>query len=189
MWTLVTNIMQAEMIPQDDVAGNLEDEVADEENARTQPIDRFAELKLLQHLQFGEAHVHAVQMRSSSLAGIAGVTPGVIVFSIYVSCPLAGSSGGLPIRRSGIPNGDATATGTSLERTSRIRPPSCNTRPRRWSIHGKMPGFAQKSSGQDHHGSRTSEPARSPPRRLRGARTGSTEVSLTTMPKLNACKS
>jgi hypothetical protein len=47
---------------QDDVAGNLENEVADEEDAGAQPVHRFAELQFLQHLQLGEAHVHAVQV-------------------------------------------------------------------------------------------------------------------------------
>ncbi|MNV36341.1 hypothetical protein D3C71_1278140 [compost metagenome] len=47
---------------QDDVAGNLENEIADEENAGAQPIHRFAELKLLQHLQLGEPHIDAVQI-------------------------------------------------------------------------------------------------------------------------------
>ncbi|MNS87274.1 hypothetical protein D3C72_1212130 [compost metagenome] len=45
------------------VAWHFEQEVADKEDARAQAVDRFAELEVVQHLQFGEADVHAVQER------------------------------------------------------------------------------------------------------------------------------
>lgn len=47
---------------EDDVAGDLEQEIADEEYPRAQPVHRLAELEFLQHLQLGEAHVDAVQV-------------------------------------------------------------------------------------------------------------------------------
>ncbi len=43
------------------IARHLEQKVADEENARAQAVHRFAELQIVQHLQFGKTDVHAVQ--------------------------------------------------------------------------------------------------------------------------------
>ena len=42
---------------------------------------------------------------------------------------------------------DTRTPGCPDARMPPIRPPSYNTRPRYCLIHGKMPGFAQKSSG------------------------------------------
>jgi hypothetical protein len=44
------------------VAGHLEEKVADEEDARAQPVHRLAELQVALHLQLGEADVHAVEV-------------------------------------------------------------------------------------------------------------------------------
>ena len=48
---------------QDHVARHFEDEVADEEDARAEPVDRVAELQVVRHLQLGESDVDAVQER------------------------------------------------------------------------------------------------------------------------------
>src|SRR5205814_8157771 len=45
---------------EDDVAGHLEERVAEKENARAESIRGRAEAKILVHLQRREAHVHAV---------------------------------------------------------------------------------------------------------------------------------
>jgi hypothetical protein len=47
---------------QDHVRGHLEQEVANEEQACAEAVDRVAELQLLRHLTFGEADVHPVQV-------------------------------------------------------------------------------------------------------------------------------
>ena len=47
---------------QHQVAGHLEEDVAHEEQARTQAVDRLAEAQVLLHLQLGQPHVDAVQI-------------------------------------------------------------------------------------------------------------------------------
>ncbi|MCY1364581.1 hypothetical protein D9M69_513910 [compost metagenome] len=48
---------------QQGVGGHLEEEVAEEEDARPQAIDRLAEPQHVEHLQLGEPDVHPVQPR------------------------------------------------------------------------------------------------------------------------------
>ena len=47
---------------QHDVARDFEEEVADEENAGAQAVDRLAEPQIAQHLQFREADVHPIEI-------------------------------------------------------------------------------------------------------------------------------
>ena len=47
---------------QDDVAGHLEEKIADEEDARAQAINRLAEPQIRAHLQLGEADIDAIQI-------------------------------------------------------------------------------------------------------------------------------
>ena len=47
---------------EDDVARNLEQEVSDEKDARTQPINGLTEPQIVQHLEFGETHIHTIEI-------------------------------------------------------------------------------------------------------------------------------
>ena len=46
---------------QDHIARHFEDEVADEEDARAEPVYRIAVLEVARHLQLGESHIDAIQ--------------------------------------------------------------------------------------------------------------------------------
>jgi len=47
---------------QDEVTGDLEQKVAEEEDACAEAVDAVAELQVAHHLQFGEADVHTVDI-------------------------------------------------------------------------------------------------------------------------------
>ena len=47
---------------EDDVARDFEEEVPDEEDAGAQAVHRLAEAQRAQHLQLGEADVHAIEV-------------------------------------------------------------------------------------------------------------------------------
>ena len=47
---------------QRDIAGDLEHQVTDEEHPGPQPVDRFTELQVIEHLQLGEADIDPVQI-------------------------------------------------------------------------------------------------------------------------------
>ena len=46
----------------DDVAGNFEKKIADEEDSRSKAKDGFAESQIAEHLQLGEAYVDAIEV-------------------------------------------------------------------------------------------------------------------------------
>ena len=45
----------------EEVAGNLENEIADEENTGGQSVNRVTEAELLLHLELCETHIHSIQ--------------------------------------------------------------------------------------------------------------------------------
>jgi hypothetical protein len=47
---------------QDDVAGHFEQKVTEKENARADAVDGFGKAQIVEHLQLGEAHIHAVEI-------------------------------------------------------------------------------------------------------------------------------
>ena len=47
---------------QDDVAGDFEDEIAEEEHSGAESVDALAEVEVGEHLQLGEANVDAVDV-------------------------------------------------------------------------------------------------------------------------------
>ena len=48
---------------EDDVAGDFEDEIAQEEDASSEAVDALGELEVGEHLQLGEADVDAIDVR------------------------------------------------------------------------------------------------------------------------------
>ncbi|MCY1443875.1 hypothetical protein D9M71_603130 [compost metagenome] len=47
---------------QDQVAGNFHEEVGNEEDPCAETVDGFGKLQIVGHLQFGETHVHPIQI-------------------------------------------------------------------------------------------------------------------------------
>ena len=54
--------MLTRAMAEEQVAGNFHEEVGNEEDPCAQAIDGFGKLQIVGHLQFGETHVHPVQI-------------------------------------------------------------------------------------------------------------------------------
>lgn len=46
---------------QDQVAGHFKQDVADKKQSGTESVHRFAKSERIEHLQLGNAHIHAIQ--------------------------------------------------------------------------------------------------------------------------------